>query len=84
MEALLIKMADEYSEKEECSLHMKELTEKKKRVCANDFTLTSIFRMNTKLGLKQPRSYLKKLISHWSPNNVIINSLMLGTVTRLN
>jgi hypothetical protein len=32
MEALLISLADEYSEKEEREIHLKELTEKKKRV----------------------------------------------------
>ncbi len=32
LEALLIEMADDYSEKEERLIHVKELTEKKKRV----------------------------------------------------
>jgi hypothetical protein len=32
MEALLLQIADEYTEKEERQMHLKELTEKKKRV----------------------------------------------------
>lgn len=35
MEALLIQLADEYSEKDERAIHLKELTEKKKRVCVD-------------------------------------------------